>query len=110
MCSGLAAGSIFIEHVRSDDPRVAKMQDRMNPINRFTVCCDCNRPTLDTGDGVVRGAGDGVTAFPRPRASHIPRPSPNGFAAGVTDLSSVTKELALQLELCLPRLLSSPEP
>ena len=28
---------IFIEHVRSDDPRVAKMQDRMNPVNRFAV-------------------------------------------------------------------------
>src|SRR4029077_4740984 len=39
---------IFMEHVRSDAPRVAKMQDRMNPVNRFTVCCDCNRPTLDT--------------------------------------------------------------
>src|SRR5258708_39030523 len=32
----------FIEHVRSDDPRVAKMQDRMNPVNRFMVMCDCN--------------------------------------------------------------------
>jgi ubiquinone/menaquinone biosynthesis C-methylase UbiE len=39
---------IFIEHVRSDDPHVAKKQDRMNPLNRFMVCCDCNRPTLDT--------------------------------------------------------------
>ena len=39
---------IFIEHVRSDDPHTAKMQDRMNPLNRFFVLCDCNRPTLDT--------------------------------------------------------------
>ena len=44
---------IFIEHVRSDDPRVAKMQDGMNSVNRFVVCCDCNRPPLDT----VRSAG-----------------------------------------------------
>src|SRR6201987_2470958 len=44
---------IFIEHVRSDDSRTAKMQDRMNPLNRFVVCCECNRPTLDT----VRAAG-----------------------------------------------------
>ena len=46
-----------MEHVRSDDPRIAKMQDRMNPMNRFFVCCDCNRPTLDT----VRSAGFEVT-------------------------------------------------
>ena len=48
---------LFIEHVRSDDPRVAKMQDRMNPVNRFFVFCDCNRPTLET----IRSAGFEVT-------------------------------------------------
>src|SRR5215472_15349915 len=48
---------VFLEHVRSDDPHTAKMQDRMNPLNRFVVCCDCNRPTLDT----VRAAGFDVT-------------------------------------------------
>jgi ubiquinone/menaquinone biosynthesis C-methylase UbiE len=48
---------IFIEHVRSDDARVAKMQDRMNPVNRFLVFCDCNRPTLET----IRSAGFEVT-------------------------------------------------
>jgi ubiquinone/menaquinone biosynthesis C-methylase UbiE len=37
---------LFIEHVRSDDPKLARHQDRMNPINRFVVHCDCNRPTL----------------------------------------------------------------
>jgi len=37
---------LFIEHVRSDDAKLARRQDRMNPINRFVVCCDCNRPTL----------------------------------------------------------------
>ena len=37
---------LFIEHVRSDDPRLARRQDRMNPVNRLVVCCDCNRPTL----------------------------------------------------------------
>jgi SAM-dependent methyltransferase len=39
---------LFIEHVRSDDPRVARRQDRMNGLNRFVVGCDCNRPTLDS--------------------------------------------------------------
>jgi ubiquinone/menaquinone biosynthesis C-methylase UbiE len=39
---------LFIEHVRSDDPGTARLQDRMNWINRLAVCCDCNRPTLES--------------------------------------------------------------
>jgi ubiquinone/menaquinone biosynthesis C-methylase UbiE len=64
---------IFIEHVRSDDPRVARMQDRMNPVNRFVVCCDCNRPTLET----VRAAGFDVTELEQtelPKAPPFVRP------------------------------------
>jgi ubiquinone/menaquinone biosynthesis C-methylase UbiE len=38
----------FLEHVRSDDPSLARKQDRMNVVNRFVVCCDCNRSTLDS--------------------------------------------------------------
>ena len=37
---------LFFEHVRSDDPGTARLQDRMNWLNRLVVCCDCNRPTL----------------------------------------------------------------
>ena len=37
---------LFIEHVRADDPHTARLQDRMNWLNRLVVCCDCNRPTL----------------------------------------------------------------
>lgn len=37
---------LFIEHVRSDDPELARFQDRMNWLNRLMVQCDCNRPTL----------------------------------------------------------------
>jgi len=64
---------MFIEHVRSDEPRVAKMQDRMNPLNRFMVCCDCNRPTLET----IRSAGFDVTALEEtelPKAPPFVRP------------------------------------
>lgn len=64
---------IFIEHVRSDDPRVAKMQDRMNPVNRFLVLCDCNRSTLDT----IRSAGFEVTELEQtelPKAPPFVRP------------------------------------
>src|SRR5690242_9974002 len=39
---------LFIEHLRSEDPAVARLQDRMNWLNRLVVCCDCNRPTLGT--------------------------------------------------------------
>jgi len=64
---------IFIEHVRSDDPRTAKRQDRMNPLNRFLVCCDCNRPTLDT----IRSTGFEVTELEQtelPKAPPYVRP------------------------------------
>jgi ubiquinone/menaquinone biosynthesis C-methylase UbiE len=64
---------IFLEHVRSEDPKVAKLQDRMNPVNRFVVCCDCNRPTLDT----IRSAGFEVTALEQremPKAPSFVRP------------------------------------
>jgi ubiquinone/menaquinone biosynthesis C-methylase UbiE len=37
---------LFLEHVRSDDPALARFQDRMNWLNRLVVDCDCNRPTL----------------------------------------------------------------
>jgi SAM-dependent methyltransferase len=39
---------LFFEHVRSTDAKTARLQDRLNWLNRMVVCCDCNRPTLDT--------------------------------------------------------------
>ena len=79
---------IFIEHVRSDDPRKAKMQDRMNPLNRFMVCCDCNRPTLDT----IRSAGFEVTELEQtelPKAPPFVRPLIVGTATAPSDRSAV---------------------
>lgn len=57
---------LFMEHVRSGEERLARMQDRMNPVNRFLVGCECNRPTVDA----VRAAGFTVdelveTSFPK---------------------------------------------
>jgi ubiquinone/menaquinone biosynthesis C-methylase UbiE len=39
---------LLVEHVRSNDPALARRQDRMNGVNRMLVGCDCNRPTLTT--------------------------------------------------------------
>jgi len=39
---------LFLEHVRADDPGLARFQDRMNWLNHLVVGCDCNRPTLAT--------------------------------------------------------------
>ena len=45
---------LFIEHVRSDSPRLARWQDRLNGFNSVVGAgCNCNRSTLDT----VRSAG-----------------------------------------------------
>ncbi len=49
---------LFIEHVRSDDPKLARRQDRIQPINGFVGHgCHCNRATLDA----IRAAGFDVT-------------------------------------------------
>jgi ubiquinone/menaquinone biosynthesis C-methylase UbiE len=50
---------LFLEHVRSDDPAVARWQDRLHPLwVRFGHGCRCNRDTLST----LQGAGFAVEA------------------------------------------------
>jgi ubiquinone/menaquinone biosynthesis C-methylase UbiE len=48
---------LFIEHIRSGDPRLARHQDRMNWMNQLVMRCDCNRPTLTS----IQRAGFTVT-------------------------------------------------
>ena len=70
---------LFIEHVRSDDPGTARLQDRMNWLNRLVVCCDCNRPTLDS----IGAAGFTVTQVEHtalPKAPTFVRPAILGSA------------------------------
>jgi SAM-dependent methyltransferase len=70
---------LFIEHVRSDDPGAARLQDRMNWLNRLVVCCDCNRPTLDS----ILAAGFTVTQVEHtalPKAPPFVRPAIVGSA------------------------------
>ena len=64
---------LFLEHVRSDDPQLARLQDRMNWLNRLVVQCDCNRPTLAT----IENEGFGVSRLERttmPKAPPFARP------------------------------------
>ena len=70
---------LFFEHVRAADPGAAKKQDRMNWLNRAVVCCDCNRPTLET----IEGAGFRVTTLEHtelPKAPSFARPAIVGSA------------------------------
>jgi ubiquinone/menaquinone biosynthesis C-methylase UbiE len=70
---------LFIEHVRSDDPHGARLQDRMNWLNRLVVCCDCNRPTL----GSIQQAGFTITQVEHtalPKAPKFVSPAIIGIA------------------------------
>jgi ubiquinone/menaquinone biosynthesis C-methylase UbiE len=60
---------IFVEHVRSDDPGLARKQDRMNGLNRFVAGCDCNRRTLDA----IEQAGFIVDRLERTALEKVPK-------------------------------------
>src|SRR5262245_44764788 len=71
---------LFIEHVRSDEPRLASWQDRLNGFNRVIAHgCNCNRSTLDA----IGAAGFTITAVERhqmPKAPPFVRPLVIGTA------------------------------
>ncbi len=70
---------LFLEHLRADDPATARLQDRLNWLNRLVVCCDCNRPTLDS----ITAAGFAVTQVEHtalPKAPPFVRPTIVGSA------------------------------
>jgi len=61
---------LFIEHVRSDDEKLARTQDRMLPINvRIGHGCHPNRRTLDS----IRDAGFEVTSLEHDTLKHTPK-------------------------------------
>jgi ubiquinone/menaquinone biosynthesis C-methylase UbiE len=60
---------VFIEHVRSDDPKLAKKQDRLNGMNRFVAGCDCNRATLDA----IRNEGFEIESVERTTVNKVPK-------------------------------------
>jgi len=70
---------LFFEHLRSEDPAWARLQDRMNWLNRLVVCCDCNRPTLST----IQQAGFIITQVEHtalPKAPKFASPTIIGIA------------------------------
>ena len=86
---------LFIEHVRSDDPGRARLQDRMNWLNRLVVCCDCNRPTLSS----IQEAGFTVTEVEHtvlPKAPKFVSPTIMGTATAPARLPSGPSPLAAE--------------
>jgi ubiquinone/menaquinone biosynthesis C-methylase UbiE len=84
---------LFIEHVRSGDPAQARLQDRVNWLNRLVVCCDCNRPTLDS----VREAGSTLTQVEHttlPKAPKFVSPAIMGAATTPARVPSRPSPLA----------------
>jgi len=74
---------LFIEHVRSEQARLAKWQDRLNGLNRIVAHgCNCNRATADT----IRAGGFTIEALQRTELPNVPalvRPLLVGTAARV---------------------------
>jgi ubiquinone/menaquinone biosynthesis C-methylase UbiE len=72
---------VFLEHVRSDDPKLARWQDRFQPVQyRIGHGCHCNRATLDN----VKAAGFAVDELEHDtmkKAPPIVRPLIVGSAA-----------------------------
>jgi ubiquinone/menaquinone biosynthesis C-methylase UbiE len=74
---------LFLEHVRSDDPKLARWQDRLNGFNtRIGHGCNCNRPTLETVERTGFSLGE-VTHDRFPKAPPLVRPLVVGTAARV---------------------------
>jgi ubiquinone/menaquinone biosynthesis C-methylase UbiE len=75
---------LFLEHVRSDDDKLAHRQDRMNWVTRMLSMCECNRPTLR----IVEGSGllvEDVTHGDLPKAPSFLRPMIVGRALRPTE-------------------------
>lgn len=72
---------LFLEHVRSDEDRLSRLQDLLAPAwRRISYGCHCNRPTLDT----IRAAGFELISLQTgqlPKAPPLWRPYVLGEAA-----------------------------
>jgi ubiquinone/menaquinone biosynthesis C-methylase UbiE len=69
---------LFLEHVRSDDPKLAKRQDRIRPLYNL-VGCNPNRETLAAIEGSALSV-ESVTHGEVPKAPKVERPMIVGSA------------------------------
>lgn len=61
---------LFLEHGRSDDPRIARWQDRFNALQNILACgCNLNRPI----DRLIEQSGLHLVHLDRFAMHHIPR-------------------------------------
>ena len=74
---------IFIEHVRSEEPGLARWQDRLNGLNRFVARCSCNRSTVEA----IRAAGFTIIELQRDELQKVP-PFVRPLAVGTATPSS----------------------
>jgi ubiquinone/menaquinone biosynthesis C-methylase UbiE len=81
---------VFLEHIRSDEPGLARWQDRLHPAwVRIQHGCHCNRPTLEN----IERAGFSIAELERDRMRKAP-PIVRPLVAGVARGRSGGSELA----------------
>jgi ubiquinone/menaquinone biosynthesis C-methylase UbiE len=72
---------LFLEHGRSDDPRVARRQDRWNGLQRVIGCgCNLNRPI----DKLVEGSGLAIARLERFQMPGAPRVAAEQYLGAAT--------------------------
>jgi ubiquinone/menaquinone biosynthesis C-methylase UbiE len=77
---GPGGRALFLEHVRSKDPKLARWQDRFaGPWRFFNDGCNCNRDTVSTIESSPLALGD-VTDERMPKAPPVVRPVARGNA------------------------------
>jgi hypothetical protein len=60
---------LFIEHVRSESPGLARWQARLNPLQRVIACgCNCDRATVDR----AQTAGFKITELAHDELHRVP--------------------------------------
>lgn len=77
---------LLFEHGRSEDPRIARWQDRLNPLQRLVACgCNLNRPI----ERLVAEAGFDATSLARERLDGVPSVLAEIYVGGASPEASL---------------------